>query len=283
MSEKILGLRWNVEQRFEFIEFKIFWEGRVNRSDIMNFFGISIPQASKDLSAYQKLAPQNLHYDRSEKCYFASNSFTPCFLKPNAENYLAQSSAANSIGIHATQKWITSIACIDTLPVLQRHVDVEILRKMLFCVRTGKSIEIFYQSMGKNRPEPTWRRITPHAFGSDGFRWHVRAFCHLTNKFKDFVLSRCLELGELSDPAIQRDNDLEWSESIEIILIPNPKLGERQRKAIAQDYNMENNQLIISIRRALLFYFKRQLRLDLLDKVDNPYEIPLVIANKDNL
>jgi hypothetical protein len=29
-----------------------------------------------------------------------------------------------------------------------------------------------------SRPEPTWRRTSPHAFGNDGRRWHVRAYCH---------------------------------------------------------------------------------------------------------
>ena len=48
--------------------------------------------------------------------------------------------------------------------------------------------------MNKVRPDPIWRRITPHAFGYDGFRWHVRAYCHLDNKFKDFLLPRILEV-----------------------------------------------------------------------------------------
>jgi hypothetical protein len=53
--------------------------------------------------------------------------------------------------------------------------------------------------MSKVRPEPVWRRMTPHAFGYDGFRWHVRAYCHLDNKFKDFLLPRILDIGELGE------------------------------------------------------------------------------------
>ena len=47
------ALRWGVEQRLEFIEFRLFWEGGVNRSDITACFGVSVPQASKDLSQYR--------------------------------------------------------------------------------------------------------------------------------------------------------------------------------------------------------------------------------------
>ena len=65
---------------------------------------------------------------------------------------------------------------------------------------TGRSIEILYQSMNKVRPDPIWRRITPHAFGYDGFRWHSRAFCHLEHKFKDFLLPRILGVRIAGEP-----------------------------------------------------------------------------------
>ena len=35
-------LRWGVEQRLEFIEFRLFWEGHVNRSDLMDQFGVEL-------------------------------------------------------------------------------------------------------------------------------------------------------------------------------------------------------------------------------------------------
>jgi hypothetical protein len=36
------------------------WEGGINRADIMERFGVSVPQASKDLSLYEEKAPGNL-------------------------------------------------------------------------------------------------------------------------------------------------------------------------------------------------------------------------------
>jgi hypothetical protein len=42
-------LRWGVEQRLEFIEFRLFWEGHVNRSDLMEQFRISVNKASRKL------------------------------------------------------------------------------------------------------------------------------------------------------------------------------------------------------------------------------------------
>jgi len=35
MGQAGTGLKWGVERRLEFIEFRLFWEGGVNRADIM--------------------------------------------------------------------------------------------------------------------------------------------------------------------------------------------------------------------------------------------------------
>jgi len=38
MNDEVPGIRWGVEQRLEFIEFRLFWEGGVRRADIINMF-----------------------------------------------------------------------------------------------------------------------------------------------------------------------------------------------------------------------------------------------------
>lgn len=74
-------MRWGVEKRLEFIEFRLFWEGGINRADIMEQFGVSVPQASKDLSLYEEKAPGNLRYDKQQKRYLASPTFKPFFFE----------------------------------------------------------------------------------------------------------------------------------------------------------------------------------------------------------
>ena len=39
-------LNWSASRRNEFIEFRVFWHGRINRADLMDTFGISLQQAS---------------------------------------------------------------------------------------------------------------------------------------------------------------------------------------------------------------------------------------------
>ena len=84
MSNDRSELRWGVEQRLEFIEFRLFWEGHVNRSDVMTQFGLSVNQASSDLSRYIGLAPHNMDYDRSLRTYVRQPDFRPVFDKLDA-------------------------------------------------------------------------------------------------------------------------------------------------------------------------------------------------------
>ena len=73
-QENTPDLRWGVEQRLEFIEFRLFWEGGVNRSDITRYFGVSVPQASKDLSQYQAIAPDNISVQPQRETVFRHRS-----------------------------------------------------------------------------------------------------------------------------------------------------------------------------------------------------------------
>ena len=272
-------LRWGVEKRLEFIEFRLFWDGGINRSDITSFFGVSVPQASKDLSHYREIAPENVRYDLSEKRYFTTRKFRPRFLKPDADRYLTQLTFATDPSFRE-HNWLTSLPHADTMPIPHRRVDVGVLREILSAVRKPASIEVLYQSMSKRHPDPIWRWITPHAFGSDGLRWHVRAFCHIDRRFKDFVVSRCFKTREIDEPGAQAKDDIDWSKFFNVVLSPNPEFTENQRKVIEHDYGMEGGSVVVPVRRALLYYFQKRLRLDVADSLNEPNREPVVIKNR---
>jgi hypothetical protein len=66
-----------VTYRLRFIDFLLHEYGTINRSAIMDYFGLSLPQASNDIQAYIRLAPENVEYDRSLKTYRR----TACFVR----------------------------------------------------------------------------------------------------------------------------------------------------------------------------------------------------------
>ncbi|MEK8121663.1 WYL domain-containing protein [Methylocystis sp. IM4] len=273
-------MRWGVEKRLEFIEFRLFWEGGVNRADLMEQFGVSVPQASKDLSLYEEKAPGNLAYDRSRKRYLTAPDFNPVFLKPEADLYLTQLRAVSDNVIPLDETWLSNAPQTDGMPIPHRRVDPRVLRSLLAVMRQQRAVEVLYQSMNPARPEPSWRWITPHAFANDSLRWHVRAYCHIDKKFKDFILSRCLKARGDGDAGAPSREDTLWQETFDVILSPNPALSKSQQSVVAQDYQMANGQISVPVRKALLYYFQKRLRLDVASTLDHAQEIPVVIANR---
>lgn len=280
MPDPVQRMRWSVENRLEFIEFRLFWDGWLNRSHLVDQFEVSVPQASADLSRYQEMAPGNLEYDPKAKRYRATESFAPRLLKPNAERYLAQLKAVADEVIAPLDTWIGQFPEVGVTPVPARRVDPLLLQKLLTAIRGQRSISIQYQSMNDSRPEPMWREITPHAFGSDGLRWHIRAYCHLEKKFKDFIISRCLQVGDMGAALVEADKDIGWFTYFNVVLIPNPKLAPAQQRTIELDFGMTEGKTELRVRQALLYYLDKRLRLDVAEKQDRPKETPIVVANR---
>jgi predicted DNA-binding transcriptional regulator YafY len=272
---------WSVEQRLEFIEFRLFWEGRVNRSDLADRFGVSIPQASADLSRYQELAPGNIEYDPTAKTYVAAPRFIPVRYKPAAEQFLARLRSVDAGLIAKQDILLDKLPPMATVPVLRRRADAGILRTVLEAIRKGLAIHVHYQSLTSS--EPAWRWIAPHAIGFDGFRWHARAWCSENNDFRDFVLARILATRGLKESGVARDNDLEWHQEVVLRIGTRADLEEGARRAIEIDYGMQNGTIEIRMRIALTSYFERLLVLDVDPSAIEPNRQPLVLLNREEV
>jgi hypothetical protein len=267
-------MRWGVEQRLEFIDYKLYWEGEINRRDLGKTFGISNPQASADISKYIEMAPMNIDYDRSAKCYFATPNFKPILIKPNAEHYLYQLSLDTEL-IHKKD----SIIGILELP--ERQIESEILRKIVNAIRNRKGLKIEYQSM--SRPESTLRWITPHAFGFDGLRWHVRSYCHIDDKFKDFHLGRIISIIDTKNHDIEVSSDKKWHQFITVKIGPHPGLTDGQKKIIERDYGMKDGIARIKVRAAFVHYLICMLRLEKGDLERPPRSQQIVLLNREEV
>lgn len=261
MSEGGVALKWGVERRLEFIEFRLFWERGVNRSDIIEMFDVSVPQASKDLTLYQERAPQNAIYDKSAKRYVAGPQFSPIFLKPDPDGYLSRLRSLAEGLAEPSKSWIARPPQADIALTPRREVNSGVLQAILGAIREGRSIEVHYQSMSRERAEPIWRWMTPHALGYDGLRWHARAYCHIDEKFKDFLLPRMLRVKGTGEPGASADQDRQWNETFDVEIGPHPDLTASQKAVVSKDYGMKNGRAILTIRYAMLFYVLKRLGL----------------------
>lgn len=274
-------LNWGVERRYEFIEFRLFWQGRINRGDLMDAFGVSTQQASLDLNAYIDQAKRNLVYDKSLRTYLRGKQFKPKYLKPDAEEYFAQLRAVDQGLVSAEQSWISVFPGFGATPTPARGVAPETLRDVLAAIRSPAALQVTYQSM--SHPEPNARWIEPHALAFDGFRWHARAFCQNDQVFKDFLLSRIVEVGDQGPVTSDPSSDDAWHTDVLLEIGPHPDLSDNQRRAIEMDYGMEAGHAQIVVRRALLFYALKRLGLDTDPAARRPQDQQIVLLNRDNV
>ena len=251
----------NLAPRLEFIEWRLFWEGRLNRRDLEQRFAISTPQASVDLRHYRELAGGNIEYDGTHRRYVASKEIKPRFLHVSANHLLLQLRAWASGVLRREDLWFSEMPAAAVAPEIGRDVRAEVLRRVLDAIRTRRALSVRYQSLSNSR----WRDIAPHAIAFDGHRWHARAWCCEREEFRDFVLTRIERLGRLKPVAFEPEHDLEWSETVRLRLCPHPGLSEEQSQAIQRDYDMREGVREIDIRLALAYYFIKRMNLDLGD------------------
>ena len=272
-------LRWGVERRLEFIEFKLFWEGHVNRGDLIDKFEISVNQASTDLNRYLGLSPDNMYYDKSAKTYVRSPEFTPQFIQPDASRYLSQLHSLGEGILEPSESWIGTLPSFDAAPTPARGVNAKTLRTVVAAIHRNEAVEVKYQSL--STPEPRWRWIAPHAIGFDGFRWHARAFCSDDEVFKDFLLSRILETRGTQKTDVRGEADAEWHDMVTIEIGPHPDLSESQKKVISLDYGMRGGSTKIKVRKALLYYALKRLGLDTDPAARKPEDQQIILLNRE--
>jgi len=281
LNEQQKKSRWNIEKRLEFVDFRLYWEGRINRSDLTDFFGVSVPQASADLTQYQEMAPNNAVYDKTLKTYVASPLFEPRFFNPSAHRYLAQLRLMEADILDEGEAWANRLPACSIAPVLRRRIEPTTLRKILDAIRARVSLQVKYQSM--SRPEPSSRWIAPHAIGFDGFRWHARAWCHTRNGFVDFVLARILSVDGTRPSEVDPALDKAWVREVTLRLTPHPTLKGGKRRVVELDFGMTDGFVELKMRLCLAFYLERQFGLDRNPADVEPERQQVILANREEL
>lgn len=272
--------RWGQERRLEFIDFRLLWDRRINRGEIVEYFGISIQQASLDIARYLEIAPNNLEYDKRDKVYKATANFKAVLARPDAETLLNQLFALKAGTLAPSLSFVGSPLAHDIVVLPTRRIRTEILVQVLSAIRAAEEIEIEYQSM--RRPAATKRWIAPHAIAFDGARWHARAWCQENKDFRDFVISRILTVADTRRAQVTAQEDVRWNTYVNVALRPRKGLTAHQRSAVEEDFGMTDGLLHISIRQALVFYLLRQLHLDS-ESEQSVKAQPIELVNKKEL
>lgn len=276
-SDRKQNTNWGQESRLQFIDFRLRWEGCLNRKDLMQQFGVSVPQASLDIAKYSELAPSNLVYDTSSRTYMATAFFQPQFLRSSARSYLAELIAMKNGVIESSVSYIGTGVEVDVAPIPPRSIDDATVAILVRAIQDRLVVNTTYQSM--TSIEPSERKLSPHALGYDGFRWHVRAYCHTKKRFSDFVLARILAIEISNQSEIDPRDDIEWHTIVPLVLAPHPDLPDATKRVLELDYGMENGETRLPCRQAFLFYTLK--RLGLKTSADsNPIAQQIILKNR---
>ncbi len=273
-------MKWNVRKRLEFIESRLLWEEKISRKDLVDFFDISIPQATKDFKLYQEKAPENLVYNTSAKQYEANENLKPAFISGKSELYLSQL----LIALLSKAKAVFSCGSLPPayqLPNPGRVVEEKTLKAILNCIHNNCSLKILYQSM--NRPEPIERWVTPHALGFDGHRWHARSLCHEWKEYRDFNMGRIISVLETIEGDYDHSNDFLWYSDIVFKISTHEDLTESQKACVERDYNMTDGKAEIPVKAAFEFYMRQRLNLTKNHELNPAKEQQIILLNGDEI
>jgi len=274
-------LKWEQRQRLTLLEATVFWSGSVSTNALMDNFGISRVQASKDLTLYQALCPGNIRYDKFLKRYVAEDAFKSAFMAGTAQEFL------QVLKVQCDGTSGTVLTLINNLPTVEivesvfRQIDRTILQTTNQAIVSGKEIRVCYQSM--TRPVPTELQLSPHALVFDGLRWHMRAFSRTHNEFRDFVIARVLLAEFIGVTDINSSNDLAWQQFVTVRIGPHPGLSDSQKAAIEFDYAMENGVLEHKVRAAVASYFLKAMRIGPDDKEREAVVQQIILLNRNEL
>lgn len=247
MTEKETS--WSERSRLEFVERILYWRGFINRRDLMERFGISGPQATNDLMKYGGVAPGNCGYNVRSKRYEAAEGMRLVMVEPDFGLDVADLGAAMWPG-----DLVDGVLWAEQ-PM--RAAKVAYFQRLVRAIHRGRSVEVKYYSMHSGTVR--WRRISPRAFGNDGLRWHVRAWCHEREAFQDFVVSRMQGVRQPQPCAVRDLEDTDWKAVVRMEIEPNAELDAGRRKALEMDYGMRRGLLRLSVRRAMIVYTARRL------------------------
>lgn len=274
-------LRWGVRQRLEFIDFRLFWDGRLNRSDVASTFGISPQQASADVGRYGEIAPGNFAYDRAEKAYRRTDNYEPRFIGDSVEPHLLQLVAIQNGWMQAEKTWFDAMPPVEVTGLRRSPMDPTVLLRILDAVNTRSEIDIEYGSLtGSVQPE---RTIAPHALAYSAGRLYVRSWSARHNDFRDYSLNRISVASGSRPSPVDPSLDFEWIHMKNLIILPNPRLSKERQAAVAWEHGMTDGRLVLPCRLSLSYYLMAEHNLEIEPGVLEPTKQQIVLENREEV
>ena len=261
-------MNYDMLRRFAFIEARLLWAGGLTANELARAFGIARQNAQQTIKTYSQQHPGQLRYDARERRQVPNEGFEVHYIRDNVGRFLDYQRAANYTAHFYDEPDWADLPFTDIDALVRPLYDKNSVRTAVEALRRKSVVIIGYWSMSGART----RRLSPHHLLYADGRYHIRAYCHETEQFRDFTLARIVTAEFSNERWVSDALDREWQQRINLEFEINPELPEQAKAALRQDHLKVGDVtlLIPGIRKALAFYVERRL-----GRIDNRYRAPL--------
>ena len=167
-EEQLTTVNQSQRERLFHIDFKLYFLGAVNRTDLVSRFGIKEAAASRDLSLYKELAPRNIEYDTKAKTYIQREGFTPLFEYTASQAFAALLHGFADDFVGNQKSMVTCEA-----PTQINFPNIATLACITCAIHNKRVLRVQYRSLSSGIRE---RGIVPFALVDNGLRWPFLAY-----------------------------------------------------------------------------------------------------------
>ena len=267
------------EVRFDLLDHWLIWYGVFNATEIGKVLGISRQNVSLLIKNYLKARPEGtVHYNASRKMYEAGEGFVPKKHMSKSHLFLDHLRGQELITMYRPQKWWDPENEI-LFENLDRYGSPEpkqqIVSTIVKALREEKILNIRYQSRRKDSS----RLVSPNRLVYAVDRYHLRAFCHQTTTYRDFVLTRIFDATFFDQEKsssegvrlewVSESKDSAWNNQKILRFRPNKKLNPDVIETLKRDFPVIKGVLTIECNEATAPYIEMKFA-----RLDFKYRIP---------
>jgi predicted DNA-binding transcriptional regulator YafY len=264
-------------RRLQFIERSAIWTGQVGRRAVAAAFDVSVSNVTLDFQRYREIAPRNLTYDVTERCFRPTDKFEPIFADETASMVLATIGATALLPDQDRGRLLGFLPPVDTVKSFPAAIEKDTLALVCRAITSGKGVVIDYQSM--STPNSVKRDFWPRALILTGHRWLVRGWDERHADYRDFALARILSSNFINQIR-ELPRDKNWHDRARIIVGLADDLSEGQKLVTAREFGMtqrEGRMLVeIDSRQAMIPYVLDHLRVRAAEQLGENLPIKLL-------
>ena len=254
----------SINERLAYVDFKLRFTGRISRLDLGETFGIAEAAASRVLTEYGVVKPDN----KAQKVNtIIRESFSPLV---SIDGETALGMLAN--GFNKNKLTNNTVLPFEKIGVIPNRLNISEVAMITRAIAGEYAINCNYFS--ENSPNHEIRTLMPLAILHDGSQWMFRAYDRTetkSNKFKNFHFARCMNVieGFIGKENKRLDHegltsDKSWNLRLPLILKLHESLSEENKAQVRRDFGIPQGQdeLFTSEREAFIWITKKKWYID---------------------